>query len=393
MSATTTVPTQPGTASGAAIDNTVSVEVGGMSLAGWTRVSIVRGVERCPSSFSLEVTERYPTQPGSIAVQPGAPCVLKVGSDAVITGYVDRYEVEVSSRGHTVRLLGRSKCQDIVDCSALVSNCQVGLGPILTLATALCAPFGIDVSTITSGSRVVPTIPAFNVTLGETPYEIIETAARYAALLVYDDTDGNLVLSEVGQFAHASGFAEGVNAQGWDVSFSMDGRFSRYIAVLTALQNLSEFNNAGNLLGETDDLGVPRYRPMVIVSEQYVQGQSLAVQRAAWEAQRRVGRSQVLTVRCDAWRDSAGTLWTPNNLAAISFPSVKLEIGTSWTVVEVEFSIDLESGTSATVMLMPPKALTVEPPDQFAYDWQVQQALTDTGNAPPQAPPATTYVS
>ena len=52
--------------------------------------------------------------------------LVKIGADLVLTGYVDRYSSSISAGQHTIRVEGRSKSEDLVDCSALVQNTSAG---------------------------------------------------------------------------------------------------------------------------------------------------------------------------------------------------------------------------------------------------------------------------
>ena len=70
--------------------------------------------------------------------------------------------------------------------------------------------------------------------LGETPYQIIESMARYAGYLVYEDETGALVLDRVGTKPHASGFSlpgniESISAARIDGVISWSG-ISRWLA-------------------------------------------------------------------------------------------------------------------------------------------------------------------
>ena len=249
------------------------------------------------------------------------------------------------------------------------------------LAKKLAAPFGVKVATLAGDG--LP-IPQHVMNLGETPYEIIERCCRYSALLAYDDVDGNLVMSQVGSFTHASGFVQGVNVQEANVTFGMDERFSVYIAAYTTTDLLGiPGGTNGNRPATVQDPTVPRFRPRAIVSEQVQAGQSLAALRANWEMARRYGRSQSVRLVCDSWRDSGGSLWTPNALARISLPSLKLTPVDPWVISEVSYIRDAERGTIAELTLMPPQAFTPEPGLQFPFEWQVAQDLGIGGHATP----------
>lgn len=369
----------------------VALTVGGVQWQGWQNVRISRGIERCPSDFSLGITEKYPSAQ-DLDIRPGAGAQVTIGGTKIIDGYVDIYGAGIAPRSHHVQISGRSKCQDLVDTHAVVPNSQLGNCDIVQLATQLVAPYGIKV--VQRGVSL-PTADAdriiqfFNITLGQSPYDIIETCARYMGLLVYDDADGNLVLASVGGQTqstgdnatislprHASGFAEGVNVQAADVAYRMDGRMSTYLPVLYSVQQFNDYDNPnqGNQFPPILDPGVPRYRPYYVVSEQNYNGQFLAQIRAKWEMQRRRGRSQAIRLVCDSWYDKAGVLWTPNMLAPVNLPTLKVR-KVNWLITDVTYFTSPETGTGAEIEVMPRESMTVEPAVQTPFDWQVAEAL------------------
>ncbi len=369
--------TQPLAQASTGGDGDVTITAGGVTVGGWQEVRVTRGVERVPSDFDIKVTERNPDQSGTVVIEPFQPCVVRMGGDTVITGYVDDYEPAIEPAGHTVRVSGRGKCQDLVDCSAIVPGMQMTTSSAVALAQQLAQPFGITTSsplgTVSlkdqSGAPV-----QFNVNLGETPFEIIDRVARYAQVLAFDSPDGNLVLDQVGRTTMASGFQQGVNIEAARCKFSASERFSVYVACIMSQQQFSQIDGAdGNTLGKVEDKAVPRYRPRVIISEQATAAGYLALQRARWEMARRIGRSQAVSLTCDSWRDSAGKLWEPNALALVHLPALKL-VNQLWVIGEVTYRRG-EDGTHADLLLMPPAAYQPEPSSLQLYAWQVGQGL------------------
>jgi prophage tail gpP-like protein len=352
--------------------------VGAQAWQGWKAIRVTRGVERVPSDFDLAVTEEFPGQAARIDVQPGQACQIKIGGDIAVTGWINRYVGADGPQASDVRIMGRSLCQDLVDCSALVAGSQISGASALSLAQQLAAPFNV---TVTALSGAGPVIPQFNVNLGESPFEIIERVARYAGFLVYDGPDGNLVLSQVGQQQHASGFVEGQNVQASSASFADDQRFSHYYAAVMSVDRLQDLGTGGNLIGLVTDTTVARYRPRVIVSSQMINGRHLAIALANWEKARRIGRSQAVSLTADSWRDRAGTLWTPNANAPVWLPARKLTPSVPWVIAEVSYILDAERGTVADLTLMPPEAFTPAPSTLQLFDWQIGQALQS--NPPP----------
>jgi len=360
--------------------NELTITVAGMTFGGWQDVRVTRGVERMPSDFEIVLTERYPGQLADVVMQPGQTCVVRLGNDRVLTGRIDRYAASISAGQHQVTVAGRGNCRNLVDCAAGFgpsgsTGGQIGNAYVRDIASKLADPFGITVEDLVSDPGQI--IPQFNVIFGETVFEIIDRCARSAARLAYEHNYGNLVLAQVGTASMASGFQQGVNVQAANVSYSMNERFSDYWATLIGTDTLSDIGDGGFILGHEKDAGVPDFRPMVIVSAEMQQGGNyIALLRARWEKARRYGRSQAVTIVCDSWRDSAGSLWAPNMLAAIDLPALKLNA--TWIIGEVTYRRG-EGGTTAELTLMPPEAFQPEPGVINGFDWQVAEALSSQG--------------
>lgn len=360
--------------------NKVTIDVNGKRLDGWTRVSIRRGIEIMPSTFELECTE--PADQAS-ALPEGAACVIHIGSEPVITGYILTVTRRLSSNEHILSVQGTSKTTDLCECSAKFSTYQFNNIPVIGLIKEICKPYGIGVKTVGSVEDVV--IPQFSVILTETGYEIIERMTRAAALLFYDDTDGNIIVSKVGSEVAASGFVEGKNVEEVSVRRSMAGRFSSVDMILQTMAPLqvlpSEDNNLAQQMKDLSaappavDPMVKRYRPLLISAEMGDAGYQVAQQRAQWEVNRRFGRSQSVQVITDSWRDQSGKLWTPNTLAPISFPTLKVNTANTLLISEIVFRFG-NDGTHAEITLMPKESFMPQPIVLNAASGGVVQAMS-----------------
>ena len=200
-------------------DGEVTITAVGEVVSGWQDVRVTRGVERMPGDFVFMVTERFPGTSG-LVLSPLDPCVVRIGGDTVLTGYIDRYGASIGPGEHTIRISGRGKCQDLVDCSAVIKAMQLTTGTMVVVAQALADPFGITVSSNHTIPLKTPDgkVPQFTVNLGETPFELIDRIARGAGVLAYEDAGGNLVLNDAGTTRHASGFVQGVNIEAASVN-------------------------------------------------------------------------------------------------------------------------------------------------------------------------------
>ncbi|WP_277187687.1 phage baseplate assembly protein [Caballeronia sp. BR00000012568055] len=333
----------------------VTLTVGGQSIAGWTAVRVTRGMERIPCDFDIGLTERYPNTT-DVIVSEGDPCVLSIGGDKVITGYVDRVAEQVDAHNHALSISGRGKCEDIVDCAAQFDSFQFQNVSTAAIAVALCRPFGINVKALSPG--IVHPQVCLNV--GESPYQVIDRLCKIAQILCYEDADGDLVIGPLSNDEAAGGFALGTNAERASYTRDMSQRFSEYRVYLVGT---GLFTDAGQQpLAEytvADDT-MPRYRPKAFIAETGDAGASVSKAHALWECNRRIGRGNVVTVTASTWRDSAGTLYTPNTVAALAMPQLKLIDGQRFTIGEVTYRRDM-GGSGCDVTLMPPDAFKPEP--------------------------------
>ena len=125
----------------------VSLTVDGKIIEGWDSVRVTRGIERFPSDFDLGLMDYFPGNEDRQLVEEGMSCEVRIGDDLTLTGYVDDWEPALSRSRHEVRATGRSKCQDLVDCSAEWPNNVINASNALEIASRLASYYGITVTT------------------------------------------------------------------------------------------------------------------------------------------------------------------------------------------------------------------------------------------------------
>lgn len=339
-------------------DDELVLTVDGQDLAGWVQVEVTLSLEQMPNTFQVVATQKGPLSRAAQGIKEGAACTVQLGADKVVTGYVDTLSPFFSPGAHGVRLIGRGKCQDLVDCSAEWDGCQISGSNALEIATKLAKPYGVSVKALSDPGGVVP---QFNINVTDTPADILELVTRHAGLLYYEDAEGDLVLSEVAETDAASGFVEGENVQKAAVLKSIGQRYSDYKCSYLSIDTSGLLNYSDGLFFFASvDPFVSRHRQLVIVADGVMGGNELAKKRARWEASRRAGRGRSVSVTVDSWRDAAGKLWTPNTLAPVDLPSLGLTDAV-YCIATVTFRRDLEGGTTADVMLMPRESFIPAP--------------------------------
>ncbi len=376
----------------------VSIQVSSNRFQGWQTVSISKSCESMPNTWSVTACTEFLQGAALAGTRPGQSCLIYIGSDLVITGWIDRRSIPIDAPNHQVTISGRGITRNLVDCSAdLVNDPGLRGGMIngantLGVAQRLCKAYGITARSAMADLGVP--IPSFQVPLGETPYQIIESVARYAGYLVYEDATGALVLDRVGTQSHASGFTLPGNIEAINAERSVDQRFSDYLVVWYGVDQLADLGNLANRRANVSDATLGEYRLRIIVSEQIAPSPDptqqatnndvVASQRANWEFARRLGRSQAASITCDSWRDSNGRLWTPNWLAPIEAPKADIT-GANWIIGSVTYRKDM-SGTHADLVLMPPDAFNPEPNPLNLFD---NELLNSPRTAQSPAPPST----
>jgi len=375
----------------------VTIQVGSNRFVGWQNVTVTRSCESMPNTWSLTASAEFLQGAALAGTRPGQPCLIYIGSDLVITGKIDRRSIPIDARTHQITLSGRGITRNLVDCSADLLNDpgirggQINGANALDVAAKLCNAYGITARSAVADLGIA--IPSFQVPLGETPYQIIESVARYAGYLVYEDVFGSLVLDRVGTSQHASGFTLPGNVEAINGERSVDGRFSTYVVVYSGIDQTSDLGGLANRRATVLDDTLGEYRLRIIVSEQIaptpagqqtIDNDAIAKQRANWEKARRIGRSQGASITCDSWRDSNGMLWTPNRLATIDAPAADIANAT-WIIGSLTFRKDM-SGTHTDLILMPPDAFSPEPNPLNLFDAELTNA-PQIAQAP--APPST----
>ncbi|VVP61919.1 hypothetical protein PS870_06478 [Pseudomonas fluorescens] len=335
----------------------LTITAGGLDITGWTDIRVTRGIERLPSDFNIGMTELYAGEFDQLILPPGAACQVRLGQDPVVTGYIDHYVPSISAGNHSIHVNGRSKCSDLIDCAAEWPGGQLSSQTVLGVAQKLAAVYGISVA---AGVNDLPVLPQTNLMLGESAFDIIDRMARFSTVLAYDLPDGSLFLSQAGKRRAASGFVEGENVQQAYIDFSADQIYSDYKAYIQSVDTYTDLGQGGNQIHTVKDPNCKRHRALVIISEGGGLGNEVAIKRAEWEAARRFGRSRVVRLTTDSWRDSSGALWEPNTLVPVHLPRLKFS-AESLLISSVTFLKNAYSGTTAELTLMPPEAFLPQP--------------------------------
>jgi prophage tail gpP-like protein len=335
----------------------ITLTVGGQEYWGWHELRATTHLKRGAADFDIGVSEAWELaaiKPWQIA--PGASAVLALGGKPIVTGYVDEYAPSYGGDSHKVRIAGRSKTCDLVDCMPEITGGQFVGYTLDAVARAICQPFGIGVVVqAPMGDPLVDT----TFQRCEAAWEFLETFARQRAVLLTDDENGNLVLTRTSNSVSPSRLVEGQNIVAAEARLSMAKRWSKY---LVRAQMGLNYDNDGevqtDVLGTATDPGVPRYRPRESMAGGQMDDADAAAY-AQWEALHYAGESTLADITVVGWTDAAGNPWRKNVLIGVTAP--RLALDRQLLIAGVEFTLDETRGKRTKLSLAPPEAFTPEP--------------------------------
>jgi len=332
------------TEKGQLIEDAVSLFLSGLIYEGWEDVQLTRQLNAAASDFQLQITDKWRAEMDKWGINPGDPVHIHIGKKSTLTGYTDKVTTTLAASSRTITVSGRSKTGDLVDCSVEGSAQYSGLS-LKEIAEKVCAPFGVKVSFLSDAGGVFPTI---TLQQGETVFSLLDRLAKERKLLMYPSYEGNLIFTTVGKGSAAVGLTEGINILSARANNDFSNRFSKYVVKGQDLGKAGEAFQAVSVLGTSTDAGITRYRPLVLMAENNVEG-STSENRADYECNLRAAKAQTAEVEVQGWFQAPGRLWEINERVYVDCGSIGLR--RTMLVDKVTFNKN-GSGTKTTLSLI-----------------------------------------
>ncbi|OEE50483.1 phage baseplate assembly protein [Vibrio anguillarum] len=340
----------------------VILKAGGQVYGGWTKISVTRSLEAMSGSFTLELTWKWL---GSEArykafmdpIKQGQPCVIEIGGERVITGYVDDWMPSYDAETVTISVSGRDKTADLVDCSIDYPSGQFNNQTLTQIASAVCKPFGIKVIV---NADVGEAFQRIQIEQGETPHELLARLAKQRGVLLTSDTFGNLVITRASKQRAGVSLILGENVKAARGRFSYRQRYSKFTIKASGAAfgqwDSSPISAVGGIKADVKDEEIGRYRPLIIINEEITTAEG-AAKRGQWERQRSIGKSNTAEYTVTGWRiPQTGKLWNFNTIVPVQDEILGLD--EEMLISSISFSED-EAGRLAVVGVVRPDALDI----------------------------------
>lgn len=328
--------------------------VRGVAYSGWTDVAITRSMECLAPTFDVALADVWAQGNSALPVQEGDICILRVGTENVINGYVEEPEFSYDANGYKIGVKGSARTVDLAECSAEYPGGEWHHQTLTAIATSLCQPFGISVIPTTDVGSPFST---FALQDGETVFEALERACRMRGVLMMTDGNGNLLITRSGIIRTASTIRRGFNVVRGSRRGSWKDRFSAYTAKSQLAGDDTLMGIAASSVKALSLDGVmSRYRPLTVVSE--TQDNAIELQkRADWERNVRAGRSLSLTYVLEGWSNTEG-VWEPNVLVRVV--DDKFCVDAELIISEVKLSLSSDEGQMTEITVTDPTAFSVQ---------------------------------
>ena len=355
----------------------ITLEVDGLPYRDFTEARISYAIDSLTRSFQFLSTNVPVDGKITFPFSRGDACVVKVDGERVLTGHIETIEGRGSARAHILRVSGRGKTADVLDCN-LYSPDELN-AENLTIAgiiRSVLQNVGLDI-------EVVDTVnpPPFNSAedlitpeQGMPAFSLIEQYSRKRQVLISENEIGNIEISNSTPTPANFSLINLVenptnNVINYNFTQSDVNLFKRYIIVgaqdavtnALAINRLAEKYDIAPLTFQTNAVAQPVIdeRPSIRSSRQFVavmnEGYSTAQcgDRARWEKKIRVARASGYSVTTNGYRDVDGALLDTNTVIAVQ--DEYADIDRTQLINSIEFSYS-KRGSITTLGLLEPDA-------------------------------------
>lgn len=341
--------------------NTVTLGVGGHDYAGWKNVSISAGIERQARDFSLGITWQWPgSGPVPIRIRQGELVELRIGQDLLLTGYVFSTPISYDSQTITLKVSGRSRTADLVDCAAVNQPGQWRGQSVQNIVAAIAGEYGIKVI---NDAVISLGIEDHTIEPGETAFESIDRLLTLSRLFSTDDGRGRLVIASPGSAGRAVDTLElSKNIKAGETNLDFSNVFSEYISRGQRSGTDDSYGaEASEIEARIVDERITRRRVKVIQQSGQLSS-AIARDRVEWERASAVGKALAVSYTLQGWRQSNGELWRHNMLVRVVDPLIGFD--RDMLISEISYELS-DQGTTAKISVAPPEAFLPEPNDAY----------------------------
>jgi prophage tail gpP-like protein len=287
----------------------VEVIIGDLAQSTWSRYEIDSNLLTPADEWSVSLSQDDLQVPA--AVRRGVTAQIRVGSDLVMTGYVDSRSQGVRKGSQSLELRGRDGAAQLLDCSAPIFSAQeLSLDDVVA---KIVRPMGLTKIRIDADKSL--TRDRVAIEPGETGWNALQRAAEANGLWPWFEPDGTLVVggpdysTPVVDTLVMRRDGRGNNIVEASETESLHERFSE-VTVLGQSHATAARSGQHNIKATVRDTGVQVHRPRLVIDHEATSTDIAAARARKMISDARV-RGYSLTLVLKGHRTAEGVLWAP----------------------------------------------------------------------------------
>ncbi|WP_144880550.1 hypothetical protein [Gluconacetobacter diazotrophicus] len=352
------------------------MNINGKTLETLKGISIHASLEAMPRSFNVNYISENSTsnQPLGSSVQIGTK-----NNGILFSAVMEKREQNLTAADHSMQMAGRSIVKDLIDGSANVRNSQLP-SQINMIAKFLCDDRGVKWKNLSQSNNNQNLSGILNVGVNESPFAILERAARYESKIIYDSWDGKFIINDVATSTITNITEDMCTVINFNES--IDHRFYSYAVVRSPNSVAVPAGDAVIVDGLAYDPNKSQISPgrtMTIINPKNDGSYDFSQRLAEWYANRSYGKSLSLDLTIPSWVYKTGSFWDINTLVSVEIPGIyqTSKTGKPLLISELTMAFSEQAGTTTSLHLVYPEAFQPEP---FAIS---PSTATNMGNPNP----------
>lgn len=325
----------------------VTLVVGGMPYTAWKSMSVKYTFGSQEITFEIVASDEAPDlMSNAWRFEPGTPCQLLATGTLLVDGFINDLDIHFNEQAHELRVAGRSKSQDAVDCSVDHGTHEWKKKSLDQIAN------DTGNNTRFRATEKLPPIDVVRANPGEKVAKFVDRHARSHGVFATAQRDGTVAIGKGGKERHAGAIVEGINLKRARVKFSDRDRHEKVKVKSQRAKGHGKANT--RIKEEATDGGARKGRVLRFMPDHHMD-KGRAKTRAEQARDKRIGESVHFNATLVGFRDEGGELWTVGKL--VFCETVLGHLSEDLAINTVELSQNDHIGTISTLELCHPSAL------------------------------------
>ena len=335
------------------------IKFDGVEYQGFTESIVRKSLLEISRAFNFRATsDKF----SDLFIERGQDIEIFIDDNKVITGFIDKIDINYDANTHSINVSGRDKTGVIVDSSLpdkRVFNAPISLKKVID---NVLSQFSLGIKAVDD----VLTIPLFKKTLEsneeDTAFDFMSRYAAKANVLLTSDNNSNIVITKTGVdfietiLLNQKGQIKN-NILSANITFDDSHRFGKYTVYAqqiddVEISNKNQASQKGVALDTSDNINSARQKILILEQEGDI---SACQDRAIWAANMAKAKAfkYTCTVQGHYHDDNKKDLWDINKIVRVVDDFAGID---EFLLIEtIEYSTTLQ-GTFTNLTLVPPGA-------------------------------------